>query len=407
MSLSPSVSPVATASTRRYDLDWLRIIAFILLIFYHIGMYFNTEGWHAKSLHANDAMEPLMWLSSPWRLPLLFFISGVAIRYLGDKLGAGRFALDRTWRLLPVILFGMFVIVAPQTWSELRIAGEIGPGFWDFYRQYAGQWEGPWSVFTPTWNHLWYVAYLFVYCLLLAPLIPLLRAGSDSRLMQTLGRWASANWIGSLGLLILPLAPFLLYRFTLVPMFPTTHDLTGDWANHAGSLTILLYGYAFARNDGLWKAVDRAFPLVAVVTVTLFVLLYAAYTDFDWVAERAYLLWPARVARIVFAWSIILTLLGAARRWLNTDGPVRRYLTQAVFPYYILHQTITVSAGYALRQAGLDVWTEFFILVAVTGGGCVLGFEIVRRIPLLRPVMGLKWSPDPVRPVASRPAAAA
>ncbi|MCR9267610.1 MAG: acyltransferase, partial [Alphaproteobacteria bacterium] len=149
MSLSPSVSPVVTASSRRYDLDWLRIIVFILLIFYHIGMYFNTEGWHAKSLHANDAMEPLMWLSSPWRLPLLFFISGVAIRYLADKLGAGRFALDRTWRLLPVILFGMYVIVAPQTWSELRIAGEIGPGFWEFYRQYAGQWEGPWSVFTP------------------------------------------------------------------------------------------------------------------------------------------------------------------------------------------------------------------------------------------------------------------
>jgi glucans biosynthesis protein C len=27
-------------STRRYDLDWLRVIAFLLLIFYHIGMFY-------------------------------------------------------------------------------------------------------------------------------------------------------------------------------------------------------------------------------------------------------------------------------------------------------------------------------------------------------------------------------
>ena len=132
----PAVSPGPFAPpasvTRHYALDWLRIIVFILLIFYHIGMYFNTEGWHAKSVHANDAMEPLMWLSSPWRLPLLFFISGVAIRFLGDKLGAGRFALDRSWRLFPVILFGMYVIVAPQTYAELRSAGVIEPGFIDF-----------------------------------------------------------------------------------------------------------------------------------------------------------------------------------------------------------------------------------------------------------------------------------
>jgi hypothetical protein len=69
MSKSDAILSPTAAYTRRFDLDWLRIIVFSLLIFYHIGMFFNTEDWHAKSSHINGAMEPLMWLSSPWRLP--------------------------------------------------------------------------------------------------------------------------------------------------------------------------------------------------------------------------------------------------------------------------------------------------------------------------------------------------
>ena len=34
--------------TRRYDLDWLRVIAFGLLIFYHIGMFYVSWDFHVK-----------------------------------------------------------------------------------------------------------------------------------------------------------------------------------------------------------------------------------------------------------------------------------------------------------------------------------------------------------------------
>lgn len=376
--------------TRRYDLDWLRIIAFGLLIFYHIGMFFNTEGWHAKSLNANDAMEPLMWLSSPWRLPLLFFVSGVAIRFLSDKLGSARFAADRSWRLFPVILFGMYVVVAPQTYVELRSAGEIAPGLVNFYQGYAFQWDGPWSVHTPTWNHLWYVVYLFVYSLLLAPLFPLLRWLADSSALAAFGQMTARSGLAAMVLILLPLAPLLVIRFTLVPDFPTTHDLFNDWANHAQSLTMVLLGYFLAKNEGMWRGIDRILPVAGAMTAVLAVFLFASYQNWDVAAESQVWLWTARIGRIVFSWTIILSLVGLARIFLTGDGPVRRYLTEAVFPYYILHQTITVVAGYALSGLGLNVWAEFALLVAITLFGCALGFEIVRRIPLLRPVMGLK-----------------
>ncbi|MFS2316395.1 acyltransferase family protein [Maricaulis sp. D1M11] len=387
----PSTPAGNASSRRRYDIDWLRIGAFGLLIFYHIGMFFNTEGWHAKSTSANTAMEPIMWLSSPWRLPLLFFISGIAIRYLSDKLGSGRFAVDRVWRLFPVILFGMYVIVAPQTYSELVQSGEVSSGFVEFYLGYAGTWDGPYSVHTPTWNHLWYVVYLFVYCLLLAPLIPVLRWLVDYRWMSEMTAWARRSRMGPVLILLLPTIPLFVIRFTLSNRFDTTHDLFNDWANHAISFGFVFWGYLIAKREALWELVDRARWLAVSVTLILFGFLLLSYQDWEVTASHEIWLWAARLARVVYTWSIILALLGLARRYLNHDGPVRRYLSEAIFPFYILHQTITVVTGFWIAPLGLNVWVEFVILVIATLGGCVLGFELVKRIAPLRPVMGLKW----------------
>ncbi len=104
---------------RRFDLDWLRIAAFGLLIFYHVGMFYVTWGFHVKSSHASRAVEPLMLLLNPWRLTLLFVISGCATRFMLDKMKPGAFLASRTARLLVPLVFGMFVIVPPQTYFEI------------------------------------------------------------------------------------------------------------------------------------------------------------------------------------------------------------------------------------------------------------------------------------------------
>ena len=112
---------------RRYDLDWVRIGAFMLLILYHVGMYYVTWDWHVKSPQASATIEPLMMLSSPWRLSLLFLVSGVATAYLLARQGSGQFLRLRSSRLLIPLIFGMLVIVPPQSYLEvvekLRYAG--------------------------------------------------------------------------------------------------------------------------------------------------------------------------------------------------------------------------------------------------------------------------------------------
>ncbi|UUZ47935.1 acyltransferase family protein [Massilia sp. B-10] len=104
---------------RLFFLDWVRIIAFLLLILYHVGMYYVSWDWHVKSPFASDTIEPFMILSSPWRLSLLFLISGVASSFMLAKIGAGKFMRQRSVRLLVPLIFGMFVIVPPQPYFEV------------------------------------------------------------------------------------------------------------------------------------------------------------------------------------------------------------------------------------------------------------------------------------------------
>src|ERR1700730_2754133 len=155
---------------RRYDLDWVRIGAFMLLICYHVGMYYVTWDWHVKSTQASHAIEPLMLLTSPWRLSLLFLVSGVATAYLLSR-SAGNFLGARSFRLFIPLAFGMAVIVPPQ--SYLEVVEKLGyPGsFAEFWRLYItgfhGFCRGTDCLIMPTWNHLWFVAYLWVYTVLL------------------------------------------------------------------------------------------------------------------------------------------------------------------------------------------------------------------------------------------------
>lgn len=396
--MSTAINPLPAG--RRHDLDWLRIIAFAILIFYHIGMFFVTWGWHVKSPDANQDPELLMSLVSPWRLGLLFFISGVALRFLSDKLGAGAFARERVVRMLPVIVFGMLVVVTPQTYFELRQDGAIEAGYLAFYPDYIVPSVINGTI-TPTWNHLWYVVYLLVYSLILAPVIPALRRFADGPAGRAVGRL----WTGPAGLvalLVLPALPFIVYGALLDPHFPATNAFWGDWANHAHRFTTLLLGYFAARSPAFWNAVRRAWPLAAVYAAG-FVVLVAGLERLGWPDTGEAVSAAFDMMTVLYAWSVIVTLLGLAQRFLQQDGPARRYLTEAIFPFYILHQTITVVAGYYIARAGWDVWTQFAGLAAITFAGCILGFEIIRRVALLRPLFGLKPDGARTRRVSGKP----
>ena len=374
-------------SNRRYDLDWLRVIAFGLLIFYHVGMFYVSWGWHVKSVYAGPAAEPLMLTVNPWRLALLFFISGVAIRFATDKAASiWRFFTSRLYRLGLPILLGVVVIVAPQSYFELRQGGIIEPGYVEFWGNYL-KLEQLFPMLTPTYNHLWYVVYLLVYIALITPFLPAMRRLSEG----AGGRALAAGLGGPVRLLLITLVPFLAYEYLLAPQFPTTHDLVNDWANHAHRFTIFLLGYFTAKNRIFWLTVGNSWKPALVIVVLINALrLYMRAYHWDFYVMLHNDTPVMQFVIVLYAWSFIVMLLGVAQRYFNRPSKLLTYLTGAVFCYYILHQTITVIAGYYLTQLHLGVWPEFLLVSSATFIGCGVGYEIARRIPGLRPWLGIK-----------------
>jgi len=384
----------ATSPERRYDLDWLRVIAFGLLIFYHIGMFYVTWGWHVKSLHAGPWLEPAMALLNPWRLPLLFLISGIALRFAIDKSRLTQFVPRRFMRLFVPIVFGMLVVCAPQAYFELYTKGETGPDFWAFYGQYL-DFDMEFSILTPTWNHLWYVVYILAYTLAVVALLPLLRRldGPAEALFGWLRRGAF-GW----RLLLVPTLPFLGYALLLAPDFPSTHAFYNDWANHAELGTIVLIGWFAAKSPAFWGAVRRHLGPAIVVALGLLAVLAAARLNWGAVRADQGLTTVVTVVRTLFMWAVIVALLGLAQRYLNRSNKVLRFLTEAVFPYYILHQTLIVAVGFWVGGLLLPVWLEAGIITVVTVVGCVVLTEAIKRIPPLRPLFGLPLRAETVRP---------
>lgn len=376
---------------RRHDLDWLRIVAFGLLILYHVGMFYVTWDWHVKSSRAGPAIEPLMRLVNPWRLTLLFLIAGAATRFMADKMSASALARSRMYRLWPPLLLAIFVIVPPQSYYEVVEALRQMPSgpaheLWlqDFYLKYVtatGHWcDSDGCLITPTYNHMWFVAYLIIYTLALILLLPLLRRIPPS----------AALLISGPGLIVVPWSVMFLLRLTLVPLFGETHYFWNDWYLHPLYFLMFVFGFSIAKHSAFFEHCTRLRWLAALLSL----LAWAASVTYPWPGLEdkpvGAVLVVLRALRELQAWTAIVAMLGFAHRYLrNADGPVKRLLTQAIFPFYLIHQTIIVVAAHHLDALGLPLAFEVPLLIGITALGCWLFFDLLRRIPAAHVWIGL------------------
>ncbi|MBU1384820.1 MAG: acyltransferase family protein [Alphaproteobacteria bacterium] len=397
-------SAALPAAPRRYDLDWIRVGAFFLLILYHVGMLYVSWDFHVKSPRIVEALQPLMMLTGPWRLTLLFLVSGAATRFMVDGFMASgghagwRLAGSRILRLLPPLVFGMLVIVPPQSYYEI-LQALIGFGvpdpahspylqdFWVKYATASGGWcDDTGCLTTPTWNHLWFVAYLLPYGLIVALLVGL--AGGALGPLQRGLEQALSGW----GLLIWPIVWLAILRLTLAPLFEITHALTDDWYNHALSFGAYLFGFLIARSEAL----KAGFIRLRRPALILALLGWAGWALYAWIwrADDAIPPEALRMAmRVVYAtdqWAWIAAILGYGARYLNRGGPVLRYLSAGVFPFYIVHQTAIIVAAWYLMPLRLPLAVEAGLVIAATFAACFLACELARRLGWLGLLLGVK-----------------
>ncbi|AXK71600.1 acyltransferase [Lysobacter sp. TY2-98] len=385
--------------TRRHDIDALRALAFALLILYHWGMlYVGDWGWHIKSTHTADWLQIPMLVVNRWRMSLIFLISGISSAFLMARTGGFAFLGQRTWRLLLPLVFGMLVIVPVQPYVQGIQTGFVKPGFFDFLFRYYEFKPWPKGAFDGdtngiTWNHLWYLAYVWAFTVALVLVKPLLDSRPGLRVR------AAFTGLRGWALLLIPAIPIAIETVTLQGHFEDTGDLVHDGYRDVLYFTMFLYGFWLARSGGVWDELARLRRRALVAALLLFPVYYGLGVALPDDAPGAQqLIWALRS---VYIWWAIAAVLGWSKAYLDRPFPWLGWATEAVFPWYVLHQSLIVLLAYWLVPLRLPAGIEASAVLIGTVAGCWIGFAIIRRVPLLRPLFGMKFRPRETRPTAS------
>ncbi|PZU07217.1 MAG: hypothetical protein DI605_16305 [Sphingomonas sp.] len=367
-------------------MDWLRIGAFQLLILYHIGMVFVPWEWHVSSEQSVPwAVLPMVAINA-WRLTLLFMVSGFAsAAMLARKPALPPFLRNRLVRLGIPLLFGVILITPVQPWIQLTTQRGYDHGFGYFYLHDYYRFAMYRGMPLPAWQHLWFVFYLLVYTIALTALLAL-----PAGIRAFARRWAERLLWGPL-LLLLPIAIAIPIRLHWLPHAEDNHNFLGDWVAHIRHFPAFVCGYLLYNSPSLWRSIRGNWPWIAALAIAA--TAGAVYIAWDYPATRPITRGMRDIyqcIRVVQGWASILALIGIADRFWNHDGRWRAMLAEAVFPFYLIHQTIIIVVGWLMLGSGLSNIVQLILLVASTMIGCWIFYMVGRRIPLARPLIGLR-----------------
>lgn len=374
---------------RRHDIDWLRVIAFYILIFFHVGMVFVPWEFHLKNNVTVEWFETWMAFLHQWRLPLLFMISGIVLYHsMGTRIGKAFFA-ERSRRLLIPLIFGMFVIVPPQIYYDRLFHGIHFVNYWEFWKTVFNFVPYPMGG-SLSWHHLWYVLYIFVYSMIAYPLFKYMRNEKSLSLRNKIGTFFK-NHPNTIYLLTLP---FLISYYTLGRKFPETHGLIDDWYLHSISFSLFILGFCISAIDGFWDVIvaKRKQSLIQAIIPTTVLMLFVWGPTFEIVNEDAdWFIYVYGIFKMVMLPSLLYAILGYGKVLLNKPSKVLTYANESVYPLYILHQSVELIFAYYIIQLDWGVLPKFVLLVVVTFGVSLLMYELlIKRFNVMRFLFGMK-----------------
>lgn len=344
---------------RRYDIDWLRVIAIGLLLVYHIGIGFQPWGVFIGFIQNGQSLEslwPPMSMLNVWRIPLLFFVSGMGVSFAIRKRNWKQLVAERTRRILVPFVFGVFVIVPLHLllWQK-------------YYSQDLR--------YNPQPGHLWFLANIFIYVILLSPLFFALKKNETGRF----SRWLRSLFSHPLGLLFMTgcfvLEAILVRPETYVMYALTLHGFL------VGLLAFLFGFFVVHIGEGFWKTVRTWRWLLFLVALTLYVIRLKV---FHLEAPNSY--------SAIESCSWIFAVFGFANRYLDRPGRTLSYLSAGAYPIYILHMIFLYLGSAFLFPLEIPAFLKFILVITITFAGCFTSYELIRRVPFLRPMFGLNIS---------------
>jgi len=363
---------------RRHDIDWWRVIAILAVYLHHVCMPFNGDEYHIMNAESSKVLDDIMVFFEQIRLPLLFLISGTGTVFAFSKRNSWQFIKERSYRLLVPLAFGVLVIVPPQTYFE-RIDDFSSYG--QFYAQLGSYLEV---------NHLWFIENLFYISIMSIPIVLFLRSERSIRVRRAILH-RSSSWSG----IFFWVLPLIFIKVVSKMYFPE------DSKSITNLSSTLFYGYFFvsgivlATSPQLWEFLKkyRKANLYGAITAVLF--FYGYYYLPDSIAseylgiEARWAIWHGVSGWV--SWSMVMVLLGYGQIWFNTPSNILKRANEAIYPFYVLHQTVIVVLAYYIIKLEASIGIKVGLLLLSSFPATIFIYEfLVCPFRMTRALFGMK-----------------
>lgn len=346
-------------TNRRYDIDWIRVIAIGLLLIYHVAIGFQPWGMMIAFI-TNEQSWASLWIPmtmlNVWRIPLLFFVSGMGVYFSLQNRNWKQLLAERSGRILLPFLFGAIAIVPIHLYLWQR--------YYHFDTKY---------IVDP--GHLWFLANIFMYVLIFSPLFFYLKRNVEGNLVKGIAKIFSTP----IGLLVV-VTFFVLEAMIIKPYPYEMYAMT--WHGFFLGLLAFFFGFCFVLSGKeFWNMILKFKWMFIAMAVALFI------------TRLLYFKMNTPVYLIVFesqCW--IISVFAFGYNYLNRPSTVLTYLSQAAYPVYILHMIFLYLASMWIFRLSMDVRVQFVLVLLITLGGCFATYEVIRRLKWIRPWFGLKMN---------------
>lgn len=369
--------------SRRADVDSLRVIALALLIVYHVLLIFaGNETWRVTSTHSGWWADYLIGALTPWRMSAVFFIAGVAMRFMLSRSSYGEFVKERAARLLVAFAFAVVVLVPPQRFVQLDSLGEVPNHSYLFYLTHEAPFATSYlGLHLPQFAHAWFLPYLFAYSAIIAALWYF-----APKVVQRMQAAVEATPIWAIIMAVI--GWFLFVEVGILKDHPYNRMFLNDFSAHSKFVPVFMLGMLVGKSEVFWTGLLRwkwplwalAATLLAASTLMKALYLREMVDETSWVAAQA-----------LFGGAMLLSVVTFAHWALNRPSRMLTYMSDAILPVYLLHQTVLVVVGDKIVRQHWSVVPEFLALFAVaTVLPIAIYHVLIRPTPWLRFLFGLR-----------------
>jgi len=375
----------AAWSQRRVELDWLRLGAIAGVFLFHTARFFDPWDWHVKNATVHPWLVVPFDIFTTWAMPLLFVISGAGVALSLRRRDAGSYLRERVLRLLVPLAVGVFTHVLWQVYLERVTHGQFVGSFIEFVPHYFEGLYGYGGNFAWSGLHLWYLELLFVFSVVFLPMFLWAGSGAGRRALDAV-----------YGLLARPAGPFLLaIPIALAAALPGPTSFWGarsfgGW-NILGQACFFAAGFLVASDARLYESVRRHWVAATLVAVAIGVPLSVVFIGAPEPEHGSIRAWLLLAGMALVGWSAVLAVLGGAMAGLNeVRTPFLAYASEAVLPFYILHQTVILTIGWVVLGWAVSDLVRWAVIVVSSLAVTVAGCELIRRVQFLRVLFGMK-----------------